>query len=287
MAKRSAPTPPSQRNGRIMAMADQLPPQNLEAERWLLGAILLDNEVLHEIAQFLTADDFYSDAHQVIYRAILDLRSAGTGVDAVTLADELTRRDQFKQIGGDEMLLEIASSVPHAVNAKYHAGIIRNKSISRQLIQNANETIRECYSNLFTADQIRDHAGEKLGAIRSDFAKPAITSKADIATLADVRREASGAGWVWRGWIPSSRLWGIAAFEGVGKTRFSMDLARRWWFGLEMPDGQLSVFPEKTPTLWVCADGQQDDLLEIAAAYGLPDEAVFLNTIPMDPYEGS
>src|SRR5208337_2966947 len=88
-------------------LADHLPPQNLEAERWLLGGILLDNEVLHEIAQFLTADDFYRDAHQVIYRAISELYSAGKGVDAVTLADELTRRDQFKQIGGDEMLLEI------------------------------------------------------------------------------------------------------------------------------------------------------------------------------------
>ena len=64
------------------ALADHLPPQNLEAERWLLGGILLDNEVLHEIAQFLTADDFYRDAHQVIYRAISELYSAGKGAAA-------------------------------------------------------------------------------------------------------------------------------------------------------------------------------------------------------------
>ena len=111
------------------------PPQDLEAERWLLGGILLDNEVLHEIAQFLTADDFYRDAHQIIYRAISELCGAGKGVDAVTLADELTRRDQFRQIGGDEMLLEIVNSVPHAANARYHAELVRQKSISRQLIQ--------------------------------------------------------------------------------------------------------------------------------------------------------
>ncbi len=150
------------------ALADHLPPQNLEAERWLLGGILLDNEVLHEIAQFLTADDFYRDAHQVIYRAISELYSAGKGVDAVTLADELTRRDQFKQIGGDEMLLEIANSVPHAANARYHAELVRQKSISRQLIQSATEIIREGYSNLFTAQQLLESAEQKIFTIAED-----------------------------------------------------------------------------------------------------------------------
>src|SRR5271157_6565472 len=150
------------------ALADHLPPQNLEAERWLLGGILLDNEVLHEIAQFLTADDFYRDAHQVIYRAISELYSAGKGVDAVTLADELTRRDQFKQIGGDEMLLEIANSVPHAANARYHAELVRQKSISRQLIQSATDIIREGYSNLFTAQQLLESAEQKIFTIAED-----------------------------------------------------------------------------------------------------------------------
>ena len=150
------------------ALADHLPPQNLEAERWLLGGILLDNEVLHEIAQFLTADDFYRDAHQVVYRAISELYSAGKGVDAVTLADELTRRDQFQQIGGDEMLLEIANSVPHAANARYHAELVRQKSISRQLIQSATEIIREGYSNLFTAQQLLESAEQKIFTIAED-----------------------------------------------------------------------------------------------------------------------
>ena len=92
----------------------------------------------------------------------------GKGVDAVTLADELTRRDQFKQIGGDEMLLEIANSVPHAANARYHAEIVRQKSISRQLIQSATEIIREGYSNLFTAQQLLESAEQKIFTIAED-----------------------------------------------------------------------------------------------------------------------
>ena len=104
----------------------------------------------------------------MIYRAIRDLYNLGKAVDAVTLADELTRRDQYKQIGGDEMLLEIANSVPHAANAKYHAEIVRQKSISRQLIQSATEIIRDGYSNLFTAQQLLETAEQKIFTIAED-----------------------------------------------------------------------------------------------------------------------
>jgi replicative DNA helicase len=149
-------------------LSDHLPPQNLEAERSILGGILLDNDVLHDIAQFLTPEDFYRDAHQLIYRAINDLYSLGKAVDAVTLADELIRRDQFKQIGGDEILLEIANSVPHAANAKFHAEIVRQKSIMRQLIQSSTEIIREGYSNLYTAQQLLESAEQKIFTIAED-----------------------------------------------------------------------------------------------------------------------
>ena len=150
------------------SLSDHLPPQNLEAERCVLGGVLLDNQVMHEIAQFLTPDDFYREAHQVIYRAIRDLYDQGKAVDAVTLADDLTRRDQYKQIGGDEMLLEIANSVPHAANAKYHAEIVRQKSVSRQLIQGATEIIRDGYSNLYTAQQLLETAEQKIFTIAED-----------------------------------------------------------------------------------------------------------------------
>jgi replicative DNA helicase len=150
------------------SLSDHLPPQNLEAERCVLGGILLDNEVLHDIAQFLTAADFYRDAHQTVFRAITDLYDQGKAIDAVTLAEELTRRDQYKLVGGDEMLLEIANSVPHAANARYHAEIVRQKSISRQLIQSSTEIIRDGYSNLYTAQQLLESAEQKIFTIAED-----------------------------------------------------------------------------------------------------------------------
>lgn len=107
------------------------------------------------------------------------------------------------------------------------------------------------------------------------------------ATLADIRRVMADEQWIWEGYIPAARIAGVAAYEGVGKTRFVMDLARRMWFGLPWPDGQPATLPEKTPTLWVCADGQQDDLAAIAESMGLPDEALYFNTSSREPYGGT
>jgi replicative DNA helicase len=150
------------------ALADRLPPQNLEAERSALGSILLDNEVLHEVVSFLRVDDFYRDAHQVIYAAIRDLYDKGKGIDAVTLADELKRRDQFDQIGGDDLLTAIVESVPHAANGKYYAGIVKEKATHRQLIESATEIIRDGYSNQFTAQELLESAERKVFGIRED-----------------------------------------------------------------------------------------------------------------------
>lgn len=159
---------PFSKGAGVGALTDHLPPQNLEAERCVLGGILLDNEVLHDIAQFLTPDDFYREAHQTIFRAVSDLYDKGKAIDAVTLADELIRRDQYKLIGGDEMLMEVANSVPHAANARYHAEIVRQKSISRQLIQSATEIIRDGYSNMYTAQQLLETAEQKIFTIAED-----------------------------------------------------------------------------------------------------------------------
>src|SRR5262245_58325778 len=102
----------------VAALGDRLPPQNPEAEMGVLGSVLLENDILHEIIPLLGVADFYRDVHQVIYAAVRDLYDQGKAVDAVTLAEELIRRDQFQKIGGDETLKRIIDSVPHAANGK-------------------------------------------------------------------------------------------------------------------------------------------------------------------------
>ncbi len=166
------------------ALGDRLPPQNLEAERSVLGSVLLDNDVLHEIVPMLGVSDFYRDVHQTIYQAIRDLYDQGKGIDAITLADELIRRDQFDKIGGDETLREIVDSVPHAANAKYYAGIVREKSIGRQLIDSATEIIRDGYSNQYTAQELLESAERKVFAIAEEQIQGDTLDLKDVITKA-------------------------------------------------------------------------------------------------------
>jgi replicative DNA helicase len=153
------------------AGGEHLPPQNLDAERGVLGGILLDNAVLHDIIPILGPEDFYREAHQIVYRAIRDLYEQSKAVDYVTLAEELSRRKQFERIGGDDLLAEISNSAPHAANTRYHAEIVRQKSIARQLIQSATEIIQEGFSNLFTAEQLLEAAEQRIFAIAEDHVR--------------------------------------------------------------------------------------------------------------------
>jgi hypothetical protein len=110
---------------------------------------------------------------------------------------------------------------------------------------------------------------------------------AAFATVADVRRALTGTRWVWPGWIPAGRVFGIAAFEGVGKTRTAADLHRRVHHGLEWPDGHPATLPPGRPALWICADGHHDELCGLLPAFGLPDESVVFPAPPDEPYEGT
>src|SRR5262249_1623190 len=133
---------------------DRLPPQNIEAEQGVLGGVLLDNEMLHEVIPLLKVEDFYRDSHQVIYRAIRDLYDQGKPVDAILLAEELTRREEFEKVGGPEAIAQIANSVPHAANAKFHAQVVHEKAVVRQLIEASNEILRDGYANTYKADDL-------------------------------------------------------------------------------------------------------------------------------------
>jgi len=148
--------------------SDRLPPQNLEAEQGVIGGILLDNDVLHDVALILRPEDFYRDSHQILFKAIRDLYDLGKPIDAIILSEELKRRGEYEAIGGDETLGLILNSVPHAANTKYHAGIVREKSIGRQILEGANEIVREVYSNNLTGDELLEGAERRIFAIAED-----------------------------------------------------------------------------------------------------------------------
>lgn len=137
---------------------NKLPPQDLDAERGVLGSVLLMNDYIDEVADVITEGHFYLDSHQTIYKAIFTLHERGIrGIDAVTVSNELQKQGQLEAIGGDRYLGTLLETVPHAAHAKYYAGIVRDKYIQRSLIYACTEILRDSYEDSKeTEDILRD-----------------------------------------------------------------------------------------------------------------------------------
>ncbi|MFZ9089590.1 MAG: replicative DNA helicase, partial [Planctomycetaceae bacterium] len=159
----------------------RVPPQNLDAERGVLGSILLLNEAFDEVGESLKAEHFYGDAHQKIYAAIHKLYESGVrGIDAVTLAEELVRRDELDDIGGPAYLAEILESVPHAAHVRYYAGIVRDKWMQRSLIYACTEILSDCYEAAEDVEDMLQVAERKIFSIVESQGSNASIAMGDI-----------------------------------------------------------------------------------------------------------
>lgn len=144
----------------------RLPPQNLDAERGVLGSILLLNEAIDEIGESLRADHFYHDAHHKLYAAIHDLYENNIrGIDPVTLAEELERRGELEEIGGAAYIIQILESVPHAAHVRYYAGIVREKWMQRTLITACTDILSDCYEPQGSVDDLLQTAERRVFSI--------------------------------------------------------------------------------------------------------------------------
>ena len=121
---------------------DRLPPSNLDAERAVLGACLLDREALVDVTEFLSPDDFYDLNYRDVFNVIMDMVKSSRPVDMLTLSAELQNRGLLEKLGGQAFLAAVIDSVPTAANAAYHARIVRDKAIHRRLISAGNAIVR-------------------------------------------------------------------------------------------------------------------------------------------------
>lgn len=133
--------------GRIRNQLDsvRVPPHSIEAEQAVIGGLLLDNEAWEKVADKLTPDDFYRHDHRIIFEALAELREANKPCDAVTLGEWLESREMMDDIGGVGYLIELANNTPSAVNVAAYAGIVREKSVLRQLIHVSSGIADVCY----------------------------------------------------------------------------------------------------------------------------------------------
>jgi replicative DNA helicase len=238
------------------------PPQNVDAERALLGAIILKPDVMHDISVTTWPESFYADKHAVIFKAISTLFSKGDPIDTVSVVTTLKDMNQLDRVGGAAYIAELIEMVPAAGNAMYYATQVQNKSTLRSLIHAAEDIAEIGYSDPDTVDEALDQAEKKI------FQATQAPSAQKFRPIGSALKEA----WerfehlsenqdVQRG-VPSgfaaldnilagfqkSDLVILAARPSMGKTTFALDLARNaallhgasvGIFSLEMSDQQL------------------------------------------------
>src|SRR5581483_7036251 len=142
---------------------DRLPPQNLDAERSVLGSMLRDNDAIDVVAQIVSAESFYLDAHRKIFQSISDLRNkGGQPVDLVLLHEELSKRGQLEDVGRAAYLAVLWDAAPTAANAEYYAKIVRDKGIVRSLIHASTEILRDAYDQGQPAEELLEGAERKI-----------------------------------------------------------------------------------------------------------------------------
>ncbi len=164
----------------------RVPPQSIEAEESLLGAMLLSEQAISAVTNVVTADDFYKPAHRHIFDAIQTLYAAGEGVDPVTVADELARAEVLDSIGGSARLVTLQARTPAITNALHYAKIVEEKALLRKLITTANDVADLGYSPLDDIEKTIDSAEAMMFAVAQ---RRNTDSMAALAPLLDASLE--------------------------------------------------------------------------------------------------
>lgn len=143
-------------------MQDRVPPQNIEAEQSVLGAMLIEKEAIPKVMEILRDTDFYREAHRVIFNAMLELYNKNEAVDMITVTEILKRDNKLEDVGGIAYVTSLANAVPTAANVTYHASIIEEKSILRQLVSVSTQIASMGYEANDDVKNIIDSAESKI-----------------------------------------------------------------------------------------------------------------------------
>jgi replicative DNA helicase len=164
-----------------LAAPDRTLPHNLEAERSVLGAILLHNDAFNQAAEIIDSNDFFRDAHRRIFEKMILLSERRHAIDLVTLKEELGRTGEIDEVGGPAYIASLADGVPRATNVEYYARIIKEKSTLRNLIYTANRILTNAYAAEEEADTILDGAEQAIFSIAEDRVREGFVSIGSLA----------------------------------------------------------------------------------------------------------
>ena len=156
------------------------PPQNLEAEQSILGAVMLENSAMDRAVELITPDDFYKESHRQIFLAMIELGESGEAIDIITLPDMLKKRGELEKAGGVAYLAALVNSVPNSANIRYHCKIVREKAILRNLINTATNIVSRGYEESRDVDDFLDEAEKVIFEIAEKKIKPSFFTMKDV-----------------------------------------------------------------------------------------------------------
>lgn len=254
--------------------ADRTPPQNVEAEQAVLGAIFLEPQAITTASEILIADDFYRAVHQRIYRAMISLYEQGEPVDVVTVTSELRDQKCLEEVGGVAYLSDLANSAPTAANIEYYSRIVEEKSILRRLIRTATKIVSEGFSSEDEVDSILNDAEKtildvsqrkKVGAFKT-IKDVLVEAYDNIELLQNRDGDITG---IPTGFLELDRMTAgfqkndliiVAARPSVGKTAFALNIAQNV---ATKTDENVAIFSlemgaEQLVMRMLCAEGNID-----------------------------
>ena len=245
-----------------VAVSDRTLPHSLDAEKSVLGAILIHNEAFNHAAELIDSRDFFRDAHRRIFEKMIVLSERGDAIDLITLKDELARSGELDEVGGPAYIASLADGVPRSANIEHYARIVKEKSTLRNLIYSANKILTTAYEAEQDADLILDEAEKSIFEIAEDRIREGFVPLRDLvqgsfATIEKLQQHKGLVTGVPTGFadldemtsgLQRSDLILIAARPSMGKTSLVLNIAQHvgaqtdmtvGFFSLEMAKEQL------------------------------------------------
>jgi replicative DNA helicase len=238
------------------------PPHNIDAEKALLGAIMLKPELMHDISVIVYPESFFADKNRQIFKAILEIFTKGDPIDLLSVTTQLKTNNQLERVGGATYIAELIETVPAAGNGNYYAELVQSRAVLRSLINAGDEIAELGFSDPQNIDETLDQAEKKVYSVTNGIVVQKFKTIGSSLTEAWERFEHLSANQDARRGVPSgfegldnilagfqkSDLVILAARPSMGKTTFALDIARNaalkyrasvGIFSLEMSDQQL------------------------------------------------
>ena len=218
----------------------RIPPHSVESEQSILGSILLDKEAIITVSETINPDDFYKEAHKIIYESMIKLSNKSEPIDLITLTEELKKQGHLDDVGGISYITSLSTIVPTTSNVKYYADIVKEKSVLRKLIKVSNDIINLGYDGSTKIEDVLEVAEKKIFDISQektsddfksinsvlmdtyDMIEQLYTNKSEITGITtgfrDLNKKING--------MQRTDLLLIAARPAMGKTAFSLNLVQ-------------------------------------------------------------